>query len=210
MRPSEPFRDAYPDHADEIDGDVVFDYIYGLMHSPDYRRRFGKNLLKQLPRIPFVEGPDDFWAFAEAGKSLGDLHVNYEQAEPCPALINGCPFDRTDFSDDDFRVTKMRFSGNRGSDRSTIVYNHRIKVSGIPENAYDYSANGKTPVGWVMDRQRVSKDKKSAIVNDANRYAVENVGDAAYPLKLLLRAITVGVETSRIVQQLPPLRLGDD
>ena len=204
------FKSAYPGHADKMDADKIFDYIYGLMHSPDYRQRFGKNLVKQVPRIPFVASPEEFFAFAEAGRVLGDLHVNYDEVAPYPALVNGKPFDASELSGEDFRVQKMRFSGHRGSDRSTVVYNHRITVSEIPEDAYAYSVNGKTPVEWVIDRQRVITDSKSGIVNDANRYATETMKDAAYPLKLLLRAITVAVESSRIIESMPTLRLTDD
>ena len=201
------FRAAYPGSDGRIDADAIFYYIYGLLHSLDYRQRFGKNLLKQLPRIPFVEMPEDFFAFAEAGGALGELHINYEDAELYPALINGKPIAENNLADEDYRVEKMRFAGKRGSDRSTIIYNHRITVSGIPDEAYDYSVNGRTPVEWIIDRQRVSKHTASGIVNDANRYAVETVGDPAYPLKLLLRAITVGIETARIVKALPALKL---
>ena len=202
-------RDAHPECSDKIDADVVFHYIYGLMHSPDYTSRFGKNLLKQLPRIPFVERAEDFFAFAEAGKALGELHANYEQAAPFPTVtVNGAPLDHAEFVSEDYRVTKMRFAGKRGSqDRSTVVYNHRIRISGIPEDAHEYSVNGKTPIEWVMDRQRVSTHKASGIANDANRYATETARDPAYPFILLLRAVTVGVETSRIVRNLPPLLL---
>ena len=199
------FQKAYPDLS--VDGYLLFNYIYGLLHSPDYRQRFGKNLLKQLPRIPLVASSDDFLALAAAGRVLGDLHVNYEKAEPYPALINGKPMSECDLTDEDYRVEKMRFAGKRGSDRSTIIYNHRITVSGIPDEAYDYSVNGRTPVEWIIDRQRVSTHKASGIVNDANRYAVETVGDPAYPLKLLLQAITVGIETASIVKGLPALSL---
>ena len=103
----------------------------------------------------------------------------------------------------------MRFAGRRGKDldRSTVIYNHRITVSGIPDEAYDYSVNGRTPVEWIIDRQRISTHKASGIVNNANRYAVETVGDAAYPLKLLLRAVTVGIETARVIEGLPRLEL---
>ena len=204
------FKAAYPGDADKIDADKIFDYIYGLMHSPDYRQRFGKNLVKQLPRIPFVASPEEFFAFAQAGRALGDLHINYDEAALYPALVNGKPFDASEFSDEDFHVQKMRFAGHRGSDRSTVVYNHKITVSEIPDEAYEYSVNGKTPVEWVIDRQRVKTDSKSGIVNDANCYATETMDDAAYPLKLLLRAITVAVESSRIIESVPTMRLIDD
>ncbi|WP_200946933.1 hypothetical protein [Methylibium sp. Root1272] len=45
----------------------------------------------------------------------------------------------------------------------------------------------------------------SGIVNDANDWAVETVGNPRYPLELLLRVITVSVETMKIVRALPPL-----
>lgn len=202
------FQDAYP--GLQIDADLLFDYIYGLLHSPHYRERFGKNLLKQLPRIPAVASADDFMAFAEAGRVLGDLHVNYEQAPlPDGALVNGKPFGANGLADEECRVTKMRFAGRHGKDldRSTIIYNHQITVSEIPEQAYAYSVNGKSPVEWVMDRQRVTTHKASQIENDPNRYALETVEDAAYPLKLLMRAVTVGIETARIVSGLPSMKL---
>ena len=202
------FQKAYPEL--NIDQDLLFNYIYGLLHSPDYCKRFGKNLLKQLPRIPAVASADDFMAFAQAGRILGDLHVNYEQAPlPDGVLVNGKPFGANGLADEDFRVTKMRFVGRRGKDldRSKVIFNHQITVSGIPEEAYSYSVNGKSPVDWVLDRQRVTTHKASQIKNDPNRYAVETVGDPAYPLELLLRAVTVGIETARIVKGLPGLEL---
>jgi predicted helicase len=56
-----------------------------------------------------------------------------------------------------------------------------------------------------MERQCVKVDKKGGIENDANRYAIETMKDASYPLKLFLRMITVSLETVKIVQGLPPL-----
>ena len=201
------FKEAYPEKADDIDADIVFHYVYGLLHSLDYRDRFGTNLLKQLPRIPLVANADDFAAFAEAGRLLGDLHVNFDGVEPWPALVNGKCFNRRELTDVNLRVEKMRFAGKGGSDRSTVIYNHRITVSEIPKATYDYVVNGKSPVQWVMERQGVTTHQASGIVNDANQYANETVGDPLYPLKLLLCAIRVGMETSRIIGQLPFLEL---
>ena len=102
----------------------------------------------------------------------------------------------------------MRF-GKSGKDKdlSTIHYNHRITVSGIPKEAYDYVVNGKPAIEWVMERQVIKTDKDSGIVNDANDWAVETVGNPRYPLELLLRVITVSVETMKIVRALPPLAI---
>ncbi len=56
-----------------------------------------------------------------------------------------------------------------------------------------------------MDQQVVETDKRSGIVSDANDWAVETIKNSKYPLDLLLRVITVSLETMKIVKSLPPL-----
>jgi len=97
----------------------------------------------------------------------------------------------------------------RKKDRSVIRYNRFVSVRGIPAGAWDYVVNGKPALAWVMDRQTVKRDGASGIVSDANRWATETVGDPRYPLDLLLRMITVSLETVRIVRDLPGLELRD-
>ena len=200
------FQAAYPGEA--ITKKDLFYYIYGLLHSEDYRTRFADNLSKQLPRIPRVKAADDFWAFSKAGRALAALHVNYEQVEPYPVtFIRGDtslvpPPDPERF----YRVEQMKFAGKRPKlDRSTVIYNASITISGIPLEAYDYVVNGKPALEWVMERQCVKTDKASGIVNDANRYAIETVGDPVYPLRLFQRIITVSLKTMKIVKALPAL-----
>jgi predicted helicase len=183
--------------------------VYGLLHSTDYRERFADNLGKDLPRIPCVTSVADFRAFSHAGRKLAQLHLGYESVAIYPAKVDGDEIGKPPrLPAAEYRVEKMRF-GKSGKDKdlSTIHYNHRITVSGIPKEAYDYVVNGKPAVEWVMDRQVVKTDKDSGIVNDANDWAVETVGNPRYPLELLLRVITVSVETMKIVRALPPLAI---
>lgn len=88
-----------------------------------------------------------------------------------------------------------------------LHYNDKITLTNIPLEAYDYVVNGKPALDWVVERQRVKIDKDSGIVNDANDYAVETVGNPAYPLELFQRVITVSLETMRIVRGLPALEI---
>lgn len=156
-----------------------------------------------MPRIPCVKTAADFWAFVDAGRKLGALHVDYETVEPYPVTIEGKPK-----ADTDYYVTKMKFGkSGKEKDKSTVIYNDHITIKNIPLEAYDYIVNGKAALDWVMDRQRVKTDKASGIVNDANRYALETVGDAKYPFELLLRVITVSLETMKIVNSLPVLEI---
>lgn len=110
-----------------------------------------------------------------------------------------------------YRVEKMRF-GRRGveKDKTTIVYNEHITVGNIPSQAYEYVVNGKSAVEWVMERQVVKVDSASGIVSDANNYAIETVGNEAYPLELLQRIISVSMDTLKIVSELPELEVSDD
>jgi predicted helicase len=204
------FQAAYQGAA--ISKEDLFYYIYGLLHSPEYRSRFANNLAKQLPRIPAVKRYEDFAAFTEAGRKLGHLHVNFETVDPYMvtfkegnhALITEAQTNPKKF----YRVTKMKFGGKgKEKDRSTVIYNDNITMQDIPLEAYDYVVNGKPALEWVMERQVVKTDKDSGIVNDANDYANETVGNPKYPLELFQRVITVSLETMKIVNALPKLEI---
>jgi len=91
-----------------------------------------------------------------------------------------------------------------------VIYNSKITLRDIPEAAWGYIVNGKAALDWVMERQAVRVDKASGIVNDANDWATETMGDAKYPLELFQRVITVSLETQKIVAALPPLDIRED
>ncbi|RYD50624.1 MAG: DEAD/DEAH box helicase [Sphingobacteriales bacterium] len=199
----EHFQAAYPEW--DISKEDIFYYVYGLLHSEEYRERYADNLSKQLPRIPLMKRYEDFAAFSQAGRKLGDLHVGYESVEPYPVNFSNELFMK-DYKSEDYRVEQMKFAGKRPNvDKTTIIYNHKITMSGIPQEAYKYVVNGKPALEWVMERQCVKIDKDSGIVNDANRYAIETMEDPAYPLKLFQRVITVSLETMKLVHALPKL-----
>ncbi|WP_273782979.1 type ISP restriction/modification enzyme, partial [Bartonella sp. ML69XJBT] len=204
------FKEAYPNEI--ITKDDLFYYVYGLLHSEDYRSRYADNLCKELPRIPCVKSAEDFWKFVKAGRELGHLHVNYEDVEPYPLTFKKGNPKQTDISNPEkfYYVTEMKFAKIKNSkekDKSTVIYNSNIIITDIPLEAYEYIVNGRPALEWVMGRQCVKTDKKSGIVNDANRYAVETVGNPAYPLELFQRVITVSLETMKIVKNLPKLEI---
>ena len=93
-------------------------------------------------------------------------------------------------------------------DFSTIVYNPHVTVTGIPAEAQRYVVNGRPAIDWVLDRQQVKTDKKSGITNDPNDWATETMNNPRYPLDLLLRVVTVSLETMKVVDGLPELRTG--
>lgn len=205
------FISAYPGEA--ISKEDLFYYVYGILHSPDYRERYADNLSKELPRIPRVRSAADFWAFSKAGRDLGHLHVNYETVDKYPLTIGA----KGALTDADYRVEKMKFgktkdpaTGKSVNDRRTVIYNGKITLADIPEAAWDYIVNGKAALDWVMERQAVRVDKASGIVNDANDWAIETMGNPRYPLELFQRVVTVSLKTQKIVAALPALDIRDD
>lgn len=158
------------------------------------------HLSKELPRIPRVENATDFWAFSKAGRALAELHLNYETVAMYPAIVTGGG------NDADYRVEKMKY-GKKGKDKdlTTLHYNGKITITGIPLEAYDYVVNGKPALDWIVERQCVKTDKASGIVNDANDWAIDTMHNPKYPLELFLRVITVSLETMKIVRSLPKL-----
>jgi predicted helicase len=200
------FQAAYP--AETITKEDIFYYIYGLLHSEDYKKRYADNLSKELPRIPCVKNASDFWAFSKAGRELAELHINYETVQPYPVNFAGGALFMDSFTDKDYRVEQMKFGkSGKATDKTTVIYNHKITMTNIPLEAYDYVVNGKPALEWVMERQAVTTHKDSGIVNDANLWATETMHDAAYPLKLFQRVITVSLETMKIVKALPRLNI---
>jgi predicted helicase len=196
------FKDAYP--SLQIDRKELFFYIYGILHSTDYREVYSNNLKDELPRIPKVKSSEDFLAFANAGKQLAKLHLYYEDVPKFPLEI----VSSENLTDDDYYVTQMKFrKSGTVKDRSTIIYNSKITLKGIPLRAYDYIVSGKPAIAWVMKYQAVRTDPKSGIVNDANLWATETMKNPKYPLELLQRVITVSLETLKIIEAQPRLVL---
>ena len=198
------FRKAYP--SENVSREDIFHYVYGLLHSEDYRHRFRANLDKELPRIPCVKPIEDFRALRDAGKHLGKLHVDYEDIDPYPATIDTGGKLLMEDPKATFRITKMKHPrSGKSKDQSTVIYNPHITIRDVPEEAWEYVVNGKPALTWIMEHQCVKPDKKSGIVNDANRYAAETIGNSRYPLDLFLRMITVSLKTMKIVRALPKL-----
>ena len=193
------FQAAYP--TETISKEDLFYYIYGLLHSEDYKAKYADNLTKELPRIPAVKQAADFWHFSTAGRELAELHVNYETQAKYPVTLDCGSRKLAELQDKDFYVTKMKFASK--SDKSTVIYNHAMTIRDIPLAAYDYVVNGKPALEWVMERQGVSTHKDSGIVNDANDWAVETMKNARYPLELFQRVVTVSLRTMEIVRGLP-------
>lgn len=174
----------------------IFYYVYGILHSPEYKERFADDLKKMLPRIPFAK---DFWTFSKAGRKLAKWHLEYETIDPyklTETAASGVSAEKR------YRVQKMSFGKKAGKpDKSVIVFNEYLTLSGIPLEAYEYVVNGKSAIEWVMERYQVTTDKDSGIKNDPNEWSE----DPHYIVDLVKRVVRVSLETMKVVNGLPAL-----
>jgi predicted helicase len=188
---------AKKQYGKNVNKEDVFYYVYGILHSADYRTAFANDLRKMLPRIPLVEDVIDFWKFSKAGRKLAELHIGYEDVPP---------YEGVQVAGKDsglFHVIKMRFP--KKGQKDTIILNNKIVVSHIPEKAYEYVINGKSAIEWIIERYAVTTHKESGIKNDPNDWAKE-VGNPHYILDLLLSVINVSIQTVDIVKALPKIK----
>ncbi len=182
------FRDHYGNAG--IGKWDIFYYIYAVLHHPTYRTLFGECLKRDLPRIPFVE---DFRDFADAGRSLAELHLNYEQLKPYP-------LDWLENKDTpiDWRVDKMRLT----KDKRSLVYNDWLTLGNIPAAAFDYRLGNRSALDWIIDQYRVKRDAEGVVISDPNR-----PDDERYIVDLVGRIIALSLETQRVIGGLPPLEI---
>ncbi|PKY96030.1 damage-inducible protein [Actinomyces naeslundii] len=214
-------------YGSEVTKDDVFYYVYALLHSPEYRTRYGADLKKSLPHIPLVASREDFVAFTTAGRGLADLHLDYESVKPTPLSLavdsQDVPWDlRETISPSLLQVEKMRYArvrrdGRLEDDKTSIVYNDHVTISGIPAQAQDYLLGSRSGLDWLLERYRVSTHKASGIVNDPNDWMAEGAGGGPtasaqprYLLDLIARITTVSVRTQEIVTSLPSLEVKTD
>ena len=191
-------KEAQKKYGSNVTKEDIFYYIYGYLHSPDYRAAFSDDLKLSLPRIGFVDYIEDYQKFLQAGRELAYLHTHYEETELYKdVIIEGYPsiesiLDREDLH----RVTKMRLY----PEERKLVYNEYISITNIPDDAFRYIVNGRSALGWIVDQYQYTVDKESGIINDPNEYA-----GSTYILKLVLSIINVSVRTMEIVDNLPKL-----
>ncbi len=208
----EQFRSHYGESS--ISKDDIWEYLYGIMHAPDWRATYKHDLQRNLPRVPLAP---DFEAFRAAGRELLNLHIDYDHMPeyPVDCLLDG-EVDNNGAADlttdpDAYRITKLSWGkgAERKLDQSVLEINARCCLVGIPDAADHYSISGRSPLQWAIDSLRHKLHRESGIADDPNEW--EAWADEPYNLiRHLRRLIHVSVESARIISQLPTSLLPSD
>ncbi len=182
------FRRHYKDNA--ITEEEIFYYIYAIFHHKGYLEKYKNSLAKEAPRIALSE---DFKELSVLGKELAELHLNYESGEMHESvqynLLENAKIEGY------YDVVKMTKKGN------SILYNHHITITKIPQKAFDYVVNGKSVIDWVIERYSIATDKDSLIENNPNHYA-----GGKYVFELLCRVITLSEKSVDLIEKISEKR----
>ena len=140
---------AQNDNSHITTPEQIFDYIYGVLHTPSYREKYKEFLKIDFPRIPYPENKEDFERIASIGNKLRRLH-----------LMEEIPPQATSFDiEGDNTVSEIRFEkeipDQAGDDISGKVYINKTQYFGnVPELAWNFYIGGYQPAQkWLKDRK---------------------------------------------------------
>jgi predicted helicase len=181
----EQFHNNYDDKT--ITKEDIFNYVYAVLHNPEYRKKYEMNLKREFPRIPFYE---DFWKWAAWGKKLMDLHINFETVEEYQLKETTIELNK--------EVYKPKLKADK--EAGTIELDNQTILSGIPKEAWEYKLGNRSALEWILDQYKEKKPKDPTIAEKFNTYRFIDYKDKV--IDLIKRVTTVSVETVRIVEEM--------
>lgn len=175
-----------------ITKEAIFHYVYGVLHDPLYREKYGQNLKREFPRIPFYP---DFWQWAEWGKALMDLHIGYETVKPWPLR-------RADVPDEEARKAGIAPKAKLKADKEfgNIRLDSETTLSGVPPEAWEYRLGNRSALEWVLDQYKEKKAKDPTIHARFDTYRFADYKEKV--IDLLARVAAVSVTTVRITRDM--------
>ncbi len=171
---------------------AIFHYVYGVLHDPVYREKYAQNLKRESPRIPFYA---DFWQWADWGKELMDLHIDYE-------LVPPAKLKRTDCSDETSRNAGVASKAVLKADKEagSILLDSETILSGIPQDAWAYTLGNRSALEWILDQYKEKKPKDPTIREKFDTYRFADYREKT--IDLLARVTTVSIRTVSIIKSM--------
>ena len=218
------FREHYGDDA--ITAEDIFAYTYAMLHDPAYRQRYEIDLRREFPRVYFQ--PDFHW-WAQKGRELLDLHLNFETAEPwplqhvgannhsppshpspssppspppppSPSSIASPPPGTAGGNVQATHASPPRPILRADKDRNRIVLDDQTTLTGIPNEAWWYELGSRSALEWVLDQYKERRPRDPTIRERFNTYRFADHKERV--IDLLARVCAVSVATVDIVGDL--------
>lgn len=181
------FNEYYKsDHISKVD---IFNYVYGVLNHHSYKQQYSMNLKTDFPHIPLY---DDFWIWSEWGKTLMDLHINFEQVSPYP-------LQREEIDPETNRKAIVpRLLARK--DTGKIEIDTLTTLTGVPNEVWGYRLGTYSAVEWVLERYKEKTPKDPTIREKFNTYKFADYKE--HVIDLISRVCTVSIETMKIVKEM--------
>ncbi len=177
-----------PQEEREITREDIFHYVYAVLHSPHYRRKYEQNLKRDFPRVPFYA---DFAEWAAWGQELMRLHMGYESVEPFPLVREDKPLRAG-------TPLPLKSKLKAGKAKGEIAVDESTALTGIPAEAWEYKLGNRSALEWVCDQYRDYTPSDPTIREKFHTYRFADHKEQV--IALLQRVCRVSVETVRITR----------
>ncbi len=171
----------------KITEEDIFHYTYAVLHHPAYRTKYELNLKREFPRLPFYE---DFHQWTNWGKTLMELHLNYETIQPYG-------LQQVEIATKENPKAKLKADKING----VIILDENTQLTGVNAIAWEYKLGNRSALEWILDQYKEKKPKDPTIAKLFNNYKFANYKKQV--IDLLQRVCTVSVKTIEIIQQMP-------
>lgn len=120
----------------------IFDYIYGVLHSPSYREKYREFLKIDFPRIPYPANKDKFEHYRKYGEQLRKLHLmtDIPQSNVTFPMGGDCVVDKPTYNNGRVYINETQYFDN------------------VPQTAWEFYIGGYQPA------QKYLKDRKGRVL----------------------------------------------
>ena len=122
----------------------LLDYIYGVLHSPSYRKKFNEFLKVDFPRIPYPADASEFRRIAKVGSELRRVHL---MEAPLPMV--------TEFNVAGSNIVEaVKVTDGNGDGLCKVWINAEQYFDNVPRVAWEFFIGGYQPAQkWLKDRK---------------------------------------------------------
>ena len=149
----------------------IFDYIYAILHSPQYRGKYGVYLRRSFPRVPYPKDIKEFWYLVEKGQELRNLHLlKFNYPAPSSDLVLSFTKLRNDIPLSMRNKVTVRFiKKDPGYEPITpefgrVYINDYQYFNKVPKNAFNFIiGNNKPALRYLQERRGRKLDYREII-----------------------------------------------
>lgn len=147
-----------------VKDEEIFYYIYGILNTPLYRKKYNQGLREDFPRIPIPNDIDTFHEMQVKGKELADLHLLKSQSLFIDWSIpeHNIPIIKNPYYDP--KSQKIYFSNDKKEDPNNIFW-----IGNISEDMWNFEIGGiKQLQSWLSGRTYDKNKYRNCLIRPLN------------------------------------------